>query len=176
MFRIHIIGRKNHGKTRLVVELTREFTSRGLKVGTIKHTHHRHELDVAGKDSHQHRLAGAEVVGILSQQRMAIFLPSKTPDETADRYSQLLPFFSSCDLVIVEGDSQTTAPKIEVWRAANQTEPLAPSDDSILAVVTDDPLTTKTAILSRSDVSQLANWIMELSRRESSTKSSNRSE
>ena len=64
MNRIHIIGRKNHGKTQLVVELVEEFSLRGLRVGTIKHTHHDHELDTPGKDSHRHRSAGAAVVVI----------------------------------------------------------------------------------------------------------------
>ncbi|MCA9266810.1 MAG: molybdopterin-guanine dinucleotide biosynthesis protein B, partial [Planctomycetales bacterium] len=67
MKRLHLIGRKNHGKTRLIVDLVEELTSRGLRVGTIKHTHHRHELDTPGKDSYQHRTAGAAVVGILSR-------------------------------------------------------------------------------------------------------------
>ena len=62
MHRLHIIGGKNHGKTTLIVELVQELTKRNLRVGTIKHTHHRHELDVPGKDSYRHRLAGAEVV------------------------------------------------------------------------------------------------------------------
>jgi molybdopterin-guanine dinucleotide biosynthesis protein MobB len=57
--RLHIIGGKNHGKTMLVVELVQEFARRGIPVGTIKHTHHHHEVDVPGKDSHRHRLAGA---------------------------------------------------------------------------------------------------------------------
>ena len=48
MNRIHIIGRKNHGKTTLIVELIEEFTRLGLSVGAIKHTSHSHELDVPG--------------------------------------------------------------------------------------------------------------------------------
>ena len=47
MRRLHIIGRKNHGKTQLVVELVEELTVRGLRVATIKHTHHHHELGYA---------------------------------------------------------------------------------------------------------------------------------
>ena len=49
MKRLHIIGGKNHGKTTLVVELVEEFTRRGMTVGTIKHTHHQHELDVLAR-------------------------------------------------------------------------------------------------------------------------------
>ena len=59
MRRIHIIGRKNSGKTTLVVELVQQLSAMGKRVATIKHTHHRHELDVPGKDSYRHREAGA---------------------------------------------------------------------------------------------------------------------
>ena len=61
MKRVHILGRKNHGKTTLVVELVEYLTARGMHVGTIKHTHHAHELDTPGKDSHRHGEAGASV-------------------------------------------------------------------------------------------------------------------
>jgi len=161
MRRIHVIGRKNHGKTQLVVELVEQFASRGLHVGTIKHTHHRHELDTPGKDSHRHRTAGAEAVGILSRTMSAVFLPAAEAQEDADRYASLAAAFSGCDLVIVEGDSQTNAPKIEVWRAALGVEPLAAHDKTILAVVTDDPLPIPAVIHSRGDIPKLANWILE---------------
>ena len=56
--RIHVVGRRNHGKTTLLVELVEELCRRGLRVGTLKHSSHTHELDTPGKDSHRHRLAG----------------------------------------------------------------------------------------------------------------------
>ena len=69
-----MIGRKNSGKTTLVSELVTEFTARGYRVGTIKHTHHQHELDVPGKDSYRHREAGAAIVGIISSIVVAFLL------------------------------------------------------------------------------------------------------
>lgn len=161
MRRIHIVGCKNHGKTQLVVELVQEFTRRGLRVGTIKHTHHLHELDTPGKDSHRHRMAGAAAVGILSPAMKAVFIPGTASDETGDRYAVMAPLFAGCDLVIAEGDSQTQAFKIEVWRAAMNSAPLAAVDGTIRAVVTDDPLDVSIPILRRADVPQLACWILE---------------
>ncbi len=52
--RIHIVGRKNSGKTTLIVELVSHLTNLDYRVGTIKHTHHHHELDTPGKDSFRH--------------------------------------------------------------------------------------------------------------------------
>jgi molybdopterin-guanine dinucleotide biosynthesis adapter protein len=161
MRRLHIIGRKNHGKTTLVVELVREFVLRGLRVGTIKHTHHHHELDIPGKDSYQHRAAGAAPVGILSRSMCAIFMPTdnNNPPEH-DPYSILAASFSQCQLVLVEGDSQTTALKIEVWRSELGTPPLAAHDKSIMALVTDDVPPIAVEALRRSNLAGLADWIL----------------
>jgi len=161
MKRLHVIGGKSHGKTTLVVELIKEFARRGIPVGTIKHTHHHHELDVPGKDSYRHRMAGATAVGILSPSMSAIFLPAGDNNlEGCDRYSIFAPMFAQCRLVIVEGDSQATAPKIEVWRSELGTPPLAACDPSINAVVTDDKLPFRAEVLTRSDVAGLSKWII----------------
>jgi molybdopterin-guanine dinucleotide biosynthesis protein MobB len=159
--RLHIVGGKNHGKTSLVVELVKEFRQRGIAVGTIKHTHHRHELDVPGKDSHRHRTAGATAVGILSPSMCAVFLPTDAKDsEVRDRYSFLASVFTDCRLVLVEGDSQTKAPKIEVWRSELGTPPLASRDGSILAIVSDDVPPIETKKFRRSETARLADWIL----------------
>jgi molybdopterin-guanine dinucleotide biosynthesis adapter protein len=160
MKRLHIIGGKNHGKTTLIVELLTEFTRRGIQVGTVKHTHHRHELDVPGKDSFRHRAAGAAAVGILSPSMTAIFLPDSMNDsDEVDRYSIFAPVFTQCRFVLVEWDSQAQAPKIEVWRSELGTPPLAMHDQLIRAVVTDDKLPFAAEVLPRSDVASLSEWI-----------------
>ena len=116
MKRVHVIGRKNSGKTSLIVHLVEYLNSQGVRVGTIKHTHHQHELDTPGKDSHRHRQAGAGAVGILSPAVSAVFLPAQEPDDLF-RYQQIAPLFSDCSLVLVEGHSATSGPRVEVWRA-----------------------------------------------------------
>ena len=74
-----------------------------------------------------------------------------------------------CDIVLVEGDSKTTSPKIEVFRAANGSQPMALSDTTIHAVVTDDPclVDAVTAKWKRSDLNAIVRNIeslLELSR------------
>jgi len=169
MRRIHIIGGKNHGKTTLVEELVAELTRRGFRVGTIKHTHHQHELDVPGKDSHRHREAGAAVVGILTHSTNAIFwIPRNDPQHPApvgdDRYAQFVTAFADCDVVIVEGDTQTNAPKYEVWRACHGVPPLATGLTGVAAVITDDPVDGPWRTLPRSDVTHLADELVALDR------------
>ncbi len=160
MKRLHIIGRKNHGKSTLVAELVAYLKRQGHRVGTIKHTHHQHELDTPGKDSHRHRQAGADVVGILSPTMNALFWEPTVNDNTSDRYAEFEARFSDCDLVLVEGDSRTTAAKIEVWRSEVGSEPIALQDRSILAVVTDDALDASITTLSRRDIPKLAAWVV----------------
>jgi molybdopterin-guanine dinucleotide biosynthesis protein MobB len=136
--RVHIVGRKNSGKTTLVCELVREFTSRGMKVATIKHTHHHHELDTPGKDSHLHREAGAAAVGILSPQMTAMFVPSDRELRGERRYEQFESLFADCSLILVEGDLNSAATRIEVWRSVVSEEPYAAKDPAIRAVISDD--------------------------------------
>ncbi len=161
--RIHIVGRKNSGKTTLVCELVREFTARGLKVATVKHTHHHHELDTPGKDSHKHRNAGAAAVGILSPHMTALFIPAEQEQRGESRYAQFEVQFSDCDLILVEGDLQASAPRIEVWRSAISESPYAANDSAIVAVIAGDaPQGLKCAVWSRQDVEKIADNILKV--------------
>lgn len=160
MKRVHIIGGKNHGKTTLVCDLVAEFRARGLQVGTIKHTHHHHELDTPGKDSHGHREAGAEAVGILSRSMSAVFWPHHSSNDSEDRYRSFEPIMAGCDLVLVEGDTQTRAPKLEVWRASAETDPLSKTLPGVRAIVTDDPVEDIGPVLSRADVPKIADLLL----------------
>ncbi len=42
---LSIIGRSGSGKTHLITRLIPYFVAKGLKVGSIKHTHHQAEFD-----------------------------------------------------------------------------------------------------------------------------------
>ena len=158
MKRIHIVGRKNHGKTTLILELIRELTRRGLRVGTIKHSPHEHEVEASGTDSHRHRMAGASPAAFLSADMAAVFLPRQS---NGNPYADLEPMYEDCDFVVVEGDLETSAPKIEVWRASGGTRPLAleRTDIGIIAVITNDALRVDVPVWPRSDVSGLADRI-----------------
>ena len=131
MKRVHIIGRKNSGKTTLIVELTEELTRRGLRVGTIKHTPHDHELDTPGKDSHRLREAGGDPSAIVSGNLVAAYM--RRESATATPYERLAPLFAECDLVLVEGNQDASAPKVEVWRRDNGKPPIAGERDDIAA-------------------------------------------
>lgn len=158
MKRLHIVGRKNHGKTTLMIELVRELCRSGLRVGTIKHTRHIHELDKPGSDSCRHRLAGALPAAIVSGGMAAVHMPC----DGNDYFRQLAPLFTGCDLVLVEGDLDGDGDKIEVWRQAMGSPSLACERRDIVAVVTDDPLAVDVPVLPRKNLERLVQYVIAL--------------
>ena len=179
--RVHVVGKKNSGKTTLVCELVTLLTQQGFSVATIKHTHHNHELDTTGKDSWQHRQAGATAVGILASEMTAVFFPMNRSQNEFKRYAHLESVLCGCDLILVEGDLHCDAPKLEVWRHAVSSAPYAVNTPGIGFVVTDDqcqqfvdklnsgdqPQDNTTPIsfpprLNRSHLSQIADAVIQL--------------
>ena len=166
--RVHIVGGKNSGKTTLVVQLVKHFSGKGYRIGTLKHTHHEHELDTPGKDSYQHRMAGATTVGILSPRLNAVYVVPEQQHDTPERYDELATLFESCDLVLVEGHLLARAPKIEVWRSANEHPPLALEQPSVELIVSDDQqlLYQKygctNRVVPRSDIEAIAAEVLRL--------------
>ncbi|MEW4486597.1 molybdopterin-guanine dinucleotide biosynthesis protein B [Thalassoglobus sp. JC818] len=160
MRKLHIIGRKNSGKTTLVEDLVRVLTGRGLNVGTVKHTHHHHEFDVPGKDSFRHRQAGARVVGLIGPEMAAVYRDHQDCSRE-QALEWMSPAFNECDFVLIEGNQHTTAAKIEVWREAVGQPALITSDPTIHAVVTDDTSPLEDCrVWKRTPIEQLADHIV----------------
>jgi molybdopterin-guanine dinucleotide biosynthesis protein MobB len=138
---ISVIGRKNAGKTTLVVALASELQRRGRRVMTIKHGHHPAEADRSGSDTWRHFHEGrAERVLIVSPDLRVLF--ERSPEEydpigLAKRYMQ------GADIVLAEGFKRASLPKIEVYRREVDTRPLydptSPNAAEWIAIVTDDP-------------------------------------
>ncbi len=124
-----IVGRKNSGKTHLIVRLVRAAAARGWRVATIKHAHHSFDIDQPGKDSYEHRAAGAVEVLVASAQRWALVHEHRGAAEPT--LDELLGHLSPCDLVLVEGFKSGTHPKLEVYRIACGQTPLALVDPTI---------------------------------------------
>lgn len=156
---VHITGRSKNGKTTLIVALIEEIRRRGLKVGTLKHSGHVHELDKPGKDSYRHRQAGAVPVAVSTTNQLAVFLPYEPTENPFDRVSAL---FADCDVILVEGYIDGPGRKIEVWRAEVGKEPLFKERREVQALVTDDPVETDLPVLSRSDIPTLVDFLMTL--------------
>ena len=68
---IGLAGWSGSGKTTLLARVIPVLIARGIRVSTVKHAHHGFDVDVPGKDSHTHRLAGATEVFVSSARRWA---------------------------------------------------------------------------------------------------------
>ena len=79
-----IVGWSGSGKTTLIERLLPALCLSGMRVSTIKHSHHDIVLDAEGKDSARHRLAGAAEVMVVSPHRWGLFVETaQSPDLTA---------------------------------------------------------------------------------------------
>jgi molybdopterin-guanine dinucleotide biosynthesis protein B len=132
---IGLAGWSGAGKTTLLVKLIPALTARGISVSTLKHAHHRFDVDQPGKDSYEHRAAGARQVLVASENRWALMTELRGAPEPPLR--ALIAQLSPVDLVIVEGFKRDPHPKIEVHRAANAKPWLHPEMPGIVAVAAD---------------------------------------
>lgn len=153
-----IAGFKNAGKTTLIVELIGVLRQRGLRIGTVKHAHHEFDIDHPGKDSFQHREAGAEEVIIASSRRWAHIRELEQGDEPS--LVELLEHLSDLDIVLVEGYKHGSHPKLEVRRAGNDAPELAGQDSSVRAIISDLPLPgAPVPVLMRVNLDAIADFV-----------------
>jgi molybdopterin-guanine dinucleotide biosynthesis adapter protein len=134
---IGFAGWSGGGKTTLIVKLIPSLNARGLSVSTVKHAHHNFDVDKPGKDSYEHRMAGAAEVLVASDQRFALMHELRGASEPS--LAELLSKLAPVDLVLVEGFKRDSHMKLEVHRAANGKPLLYPDDPHIKALVSDLP-------------------------------------
>jgi molybdopterin-guanine dinucleotide biosynthesis protein B len=132
---VGLAGWSGSGKTTLLRRLIPLLTGAGLRVSTVKHAHHGFDVDQPGKDSWEHRQAGAQEVLVASAARWALMHEHRDAPEPGLR--DLLARLSPVDLVLVEGFKRDAHPKIEVHRAMVGKPLLHPGDPTIHAVASD---------------------------------------
>ena len=94
---VSVTGFKNSGKTSVVEALVRELSSRGHRVGTLKHTADDINLDTPGKDTSRHRDAGSVATGILQENTTALFIDEKLS------IHQAAEKLGAIDYLVIEG-------------------------------------------------------------------------
>jgi len=157
-----LLGWSGSGKTHLLTRLLPLFTAQGLVVSTIKHAHHGFDLDQPGKDSFQHRAAGAREVLIASGRRWALMHEN---DGQEPELNELLPRLSPCDLVLVEGFKSAPHPKIEVFRHDQDRPPFWPGRADVVAVAADVALPEcPLPVLPLDDTAIIAQWCLDFLR------------
>ncbi|QCG98770.1 molybdopterin-guanine dinucleotide biosynthesis protein B [Azospirillum sp. TSA2s] len=156
-----LTGWSGSGKTSLMVRLIPALTARGLRVSTVKHAHKGFDIDHPGKDSHNHRLAGATEVLVSSPRRWALMheLRDGEPELTLE---QLIGKVAPVDLLLVEGFKRDRHEKIEVWRAEVDKALIAPDDPTIVAVASDGLVPgCPVPVLDLNDAEAIAAFVVE---------------
>tara|TARA_Y100000813_G_scaffold188939_1_gene163627 strand:- start:846 stop:1493 length:648 start_codon:yes stop_codon:yes gene_type:complete len=154
-----LVGWSGSGKTTLLVRLIPELTARGLTVSTMKHTHHNFDIDQKGKDSYEHRAAGATEVMLTSGKRWVLqreFRDGPEPD-----MDDLIARMAPVDLILIEGFKSHRHAKVEVFRREVGKDLIAAGDDSIVAVASTGAVSEASCpVLDLDDVPAIADFIM----------------
>lgn len=154
-----IAGWSGSGKTSLITALLPLFAEAGLQASTIKHAHHSFDVDKPGKDSYEHRRAGAAEVLITSSQRWVLMHENRHEPEPT--LSQLASRLSPADVVLVEGFKREPIDKLEVYRPELGKPLLQRNDPHVVAIAsTGPPRDFPVPRLSLNDPSAIAKFII----------------
>jgi len=151
---VSVIGKSKSGKTTLIEKLVQELKSRGYRVATIKHIPQGDSFDEPGKDSWRHIQAGSEAAILASPDKTWLVKPA-TQSATLDEIARLLG--EDYDIILTEGFKQGNAPKIEVHR--KDAGPPLEDIKKLIAIVTDEPLETKTRQFSPDSIDDIADLL-----------------
>ena len=156
---IGLVGWSGSGKTTLVVRLIPIIIARGFSVSTLKHAHHDFDVDQPGKDSYEHRRAGATEVVVSSSARFALMHELRGAREPS--LEDLVAHMTPVDLLLVEGFKTHAHDKIEIHRPALEKPLLAASDSRVVAVASDATIAgLRVPRLDLADVEAIADFIL----------------
>lgn len=153
---ISFIGYSGSGKTTLLKKVISHFKKQGFKVAVMKHDAHNFEIDYKGKDTWEFADAGADVVTISSETKIAYI----------EKRQQELPIWDfidqirNVDVIFVEGYKAEDLPKVEVHRLATG-HPLYADPDKLVALVSDESFVTRTPIFAFTEVERLCGFLEE---------------
>ncbi|MFT8672204.1 molybdopterin-guanine dinucleotide biosynthesis protein B [Acetobacter orientalis] len=157
---IGLVGRSGSGKTHLMARLLPMLKAQGLTISTIKHTHHRVDIDKPGKDSFIHRQAGAHEVMLATPERWVL---QHTPaNNSMPELPDLLLHMAPVDLILVEGFHATVPVTIEVYRPEVGKAPFFQTHTTIAAVATTQKSCVPPGLvaLDLEDIASIATYIV----------------
>lgn len=152
-------GWSGAGKTTLLTKLIPELVRRGISVSTMKHAHHGFDVDTPGKDSYEHREAGATEVLVGSAKRWALMHELRNREEPTA--ADLIRHMTPVDLVLIEGFKRESHDKVEIYREANGQPLLSTGDPTFVAVFSDLAVPeTSLPVIDLNDTKAIADFIM----------------
>ena len=160
---ISFVGSSGVGKTTLIEQLITLFRLKGLRVSTVKHSHHLCETDRPGKDTWRMKKAGSFETVLISETEMVLQRSFENP-YAMSIHEVLSQMFDGVDWIFVEGFKHSDLLKFEVISDQNAPDkPLFQVDDFVTAIACDqhDLLSFETSLpifsLERPDL--IADWI-----------------
>lgn len=136
--RCGIVGDANSGKTALVTALLATLSADDLRVGYLKHAHAGADIDRPGSDSDRAFTAGATEVAVADPTQVVRRRPA------CHELDVLVAGFTDCDVVLIEGFSAASHPKIRVSTAGQPPREVA--DPVVLDLVGDGTAWTPEAV------------------------------
>lgn len=132
---IAVVGAQGAGKTTLIERLIPELRGRGLAVAVVKHHAHMADPDAPGTDTARYAASGA-LETVLAGPGAVVRRLTHAEDPPLHH---VLAAVGPADLVLVEGYSGASLPKILVERSGIVSDRPVPSGP-ILAIVSDAPM------------------------------------
>jgi molybdopterin-guanine dinucleotide biosynthesis adapter protein len=152
-------GWSGAGKTTLLTKLIPELVRRGITVSTMKHAHHGFDVDTPGKDSYEHREAGATEVLVGSARRWALMHELRAQAEPSA--AELIRHMTPVDLILIEGFKREAHDKVEIYRESNGKPLLSTGDPSFVAVFSDQAVPeTALPVIDLNDTTAIADFII----------------
>ncbi len=130
-----IVGWSGCGKTDLICRVIKYLKKQNFCVSSIKHSHHKFDIDKPGKDSFNHLSSGSNEVLIYNEKKWAMISSTQTAKISLNEV--LKKFSNKTDLILVEGLKYSKIPKIEVVKSS-QKRPLIMKNDSFIKAIVYD--------------------------------------
>jgi molybdopterin-guanine dinucleotide biosynthesis protein B len=113
---LQVVGYSNSGKTTFITKIITYLSATyNLKIATLKHDGHGFNMDQEGKDTWQHRQAGAELSIIQSPTGLGLTM-SQEQERPLSKLVDLVQLLGHYDMIIVEGFKREEYPKIVLIR------------------------------------------------------------
>lgn len=153
---VSFIGKSGSGKTTLLMRLIPLMKKKGLRVGSLKRSHHDIEVDREGKDSWIHREAGADPVMVAGGNMWAMMKSCEGEVRLTDLLDRMA---GDADLVLVEGFKNETIPSLVVMRRECGWDPGLFMRENCIGIIADfDPESTLPRF-SFEEVEKLADFL-----------------
>ncbi|MBD7965636.1 molybdopterin-guanine dinucleotide biosynthesis protein B [Fictibacillus norfolkensis] len=130
---LQVVGYQNSGKTTLISKLLKELGKCHLQVGVIKHHGHGDRVDFndVGKDTEQHRDAGAYITCVTSSNNSILTINSELPLNKAIALNETIEM----DCILIEGYKHTPFPRVILLRNEIEDMDLVLNSHEVIAAI-----------------------------------------